>query len=208
MSNDNFKFFKNVVEAIIFSSSDPVRADVLEKRIPPSLSLDDILNELSKDYSGRGILLEKINLSWAFRTSPEVSENLTIEKVIRKPLSRPALETLSIIAYHQPITRTEIEDIRGVGISRGTLDLLLELDWIKPKGRRQSPGRPLTWGTTDVFLDVFGLQDLSSLPGLADLKSAGLVGSKQLITEDLSKLEESNEEDQKNLMEELGIKIE
>ena len=208
MSNDNFKFFKNVVEAIIFSSSDPVRVDVLEKRIPPSLSLDDILNELSKDYSGRGILLEKINLSWAFRTSPEVSENLTIEKVIRKPLSRPALETLSIIAYHQPVTRTEIEDIRGVGISRGTLDLLLELDWIKPKGRRQSPGRPLTWGTTDVFLDVFGLQDLSSLPGLADLKSAGLVGSKQLITEDLSKLEESNEEDQKNLIEELGIKIE
>ena len=208
MSNDNFKFFKNVVEAIIFSSSDPVRIDVLEKRIPPSLSLDDILNELSKDYSGRGILLEKINLSWAFRTSPEVSENLTIEKVIRKPLSRPALETLSIIAYHQPVTRTEIEDIRGVGISRGTLDLLLELDWIKPKGRRQSPGRPLTWGTTDVFLDVFGLQDLSSLPGLADLKSAGLVGSKQLITEDLSKLEESNEEDQKNLIEELGIKLE
>ena len=208
MSNDNFKFFKNVVEAIIFSSSDPVRVDVLEKRIPPSLSLDDILNELSKDYSGRGILLEKINLSWAFRTSPEVSENLTIEKVIRKPLSRPALETLSIIAYHQPVTRTEIEDIRGVGISRGTLDLLLELDWIKPKGRRQSPGRPLTWGTTDVFLDVFGLQDLSSLPGLADLKSAGLVGSKQLITEDLSKLEERNEEDQKNLIEELGIKIE
>ena len=208
MSNDNFKFFKNVVEAIIFSSSDPVRADVLEKRIPPSLSLDDILNELSKDYSGRGILLEKINLSWAFRTSPEVSENLTIEKVKRKPLSRPALETLSIIAYHQPVTRTEIEDIRGVGISRGTLDLLLELDWIKPKGRRQSPGRPLTWGTTDVFLDVFGLQDLSSLPGLADLKSAGLVGPKQLITEDLSKLEQSNEEDQKNLIEELGIKIE
>ena len=86
--------------------------------------------------------------------------------------------------------------------------MLLELDWIKPKGRRQSPGRPLTWGTTDVFLDVFGLQDLSSLPGLADLKSAGLVGPKQLITEDLSKLEESNEEDQKNLIEELGIKIE
>ena len=208
MSNGNFKFFKNVVEAIIFSSSDPVRIDVLEKRVPPSLSLDDILNELSKDYLSRGILLEKINNSWAFRTSPEVSENLTIEKIIRKPLSRPALETLSIIAYHQPVTRTEIEDIRGVGISKGTLDLLLELNWIKPKGRRQSPGRPLTWGTTDVFLDVFGLQDLSSLPGLADLKSAGLVGSKQLMTEDLTKLEESNEEDQKNLIEELGIKIE
>jgi segregation and condensation protein B len=208
MSNDNFKFFKNVVEAIIFSSSDPVRIDVLEKRIPPSLSLGDIFNELSKDYLGRGILLEKTNHSWAFRTAPEVSEHLTIEKIIRKPLSRPALETLSIIAYHQPVTRTEIEDIRGVGISKGTLDLLLELDWIKPKGRRQSPGRPLTWGTTDVFLDVFGLQDLSSLPGLADLKSAGLVGSKQLITEDLSKIEESNEADQKNLIEELGIKTE
>ena len=116
------------------------------------------------------------------------------------------METLSIIAYHQPVTRAEIENIRGVSISKGTLDILLELEWIKPKGRRQSPGRPLTWGTTETFLDVFGLQDLSSLPGMADLKSAGLVGSKPLITDDLSSLDENNDENQELLIQELAPK--
>ena len=206
MSKDNFNFFKNVVEAIVFSSSQPVKIDILEKRVPTSIDLDEILKQLKDDYSKRGVSFEKINNSWAFRTSPEVSDNLTIEKTIRKPLSRPALETLSIIAYHQPVTRAEIENIRGVSISKGTLDILLELEWIKPKGRRQSPGRPLTWGTTETFLDVFGLQDLSSLPGMADLKSAGLVGSKPLITDDLSSLEENNDENQELLIQELAPK--
>ena len=206
MSKDNFNFFKNVVEAIVFSSSQPVKIDILEKRVPTSIDLDEILKQLKDDYSKRGVSFEKINNSWAFRTSPEVSDNLTIEKTIRKPLSRPAMETLSIIAYHQPVTRAEIENIRGVSISKGTLDILLELEWIKPKGRRQSPGRPLTWGTTETFLDVFGLQDLSSLPGMADLKSAGLVGSKPLITDDLSSLDENNDENQKLLIQELAPK--
>ena len=206
MSKDNFNFFKNVVEAIVFSSSQPVKMDILEKRVPTSIDLDEILKQLKDDYSKRGVSFEKINNSWAFRTSPEVSDNLTIEKTIRKPLSRPAMETLSIIAYHQPVTRAEIENIRGVSISKGTLDILLELEWIKPKGRRQSPGRPLTWGTTETFLDVFGLQDLSSLPGMADLKSAGLVGSKPLITDDLSSLEENNDENQELLIQELAPK--
>ena len=206
MSKDNFNFFKNVVEAIVFSSSQPVKIDILEKRVPTSIDLDEILKQLKEDYSKRGVSFEKINNSWAFRTSPEVSDNLTIEKTIRKPLSRPAMETLSIIAYHQPITRAEIENIRGVSISKGTLDILLELEWIKPKGRRQSPGRPLTWGTTETFLDVFGLQDLSSLPGVADLKSAGLVGSKPLITDDLSSLDENNDENQELLIQELAPK--
>lgn len=206
MSKDNFNFFKNVVEAIVFSSSQPVKIDILEKRVPTSIDLDEILKQLKDDYSKRGVSFEKINNSWAFRTSPEVSDNLTIEKTIRKPLSRPAMETLSIIAYHQPVTRAEIENIRGVSISKGTLDILLELEWIKPKGRRQSPGRPLTWGTTETFLDVFGLQDLSSLPGLADLKSAGLVGSKPLITDDLSSLDENNDENQELLIQEIAPK--
>ena len=206
MSKDNFNFFKNVVEAIVFSSSQPVKIDILEKRVPTSIDLDEILKQLKEDYSKRGVSFEKINNSWAFRTSPEVSDNLTIEKTIRKPLSRPAMETLSIIAYHQPVTRAEIENIRGVSISKGTLDILLELEWIKPKGRRQSPGRPLTWGTTETFLDVFGLQDLSSLPGVADLKSAGLVGSKPLITDDLSSLDENNDENQELLIQELAPK--
>ena len=206
MGKDNFNFFKNVVEAIVFSSSQPVKIDILEKRVPTSIDLDEILKQLKDDYSKRGVSFEKINNSWAFRTSPEVSDNLTIEKTIRKPLSRPAMETLSIIAYHQPVTRAEIENIRGVSISKGTLDILLELEWIKPKGRRQSPGRPLTWGTTETFLDVFGLQDLSSLPGMADLKSAGLVGSKPIITDDLSSLDENNDENQELLIQELAPK--
>ena len=204
MSKDNFKFYKNIIEAIIFSSSEPVKTGLLQKKVPSSINLFDLLIELQNDYSERGINLEKINDSWAFRTSSQVSENLTIERVIRKPLSRPALETLSIIAYHQPVTRAEIENIRGVSISKGTLDKLLELDWIKPKGRRKSPGRPLTWGTTEKFLDVFGLQDISSLPGISELKSAGLIGAKPLISDDISQLNE-NISEENLLIEELEI---
>ena len=205
MSKDNFKFFKNIIEAIIFSSSEPVKTGVLEKKVPSSIDLFDILEELQNDYLERGVNLEKIEDSWAFRTSSHVSENLIIERIVRKQLSRPALETLSIIAYHQPVTRAEIENIRGVSISKGTLDNLLELEWIKPKGRRKSPGRPLTWGTTEKFLDVFGLQDISSLPGISELKSAGLIGAKPLISEDISQLNE-NISDESLFIEELDLK--
>ncbi len=205
MSKDNFKFFKNIIEAIIFSSSEPVKTGVLEKKVPSSIDLFDILEELQNDYLERGVNLEKIADSWAFRTSSHVSENLIIERIVTKQLSRPALETLSIIAYHQPVTRVEIENIRGVSISKGTLDNLLELEWIKPKGRRKSPGRPLTWGTTEKFLDVFGLQDISSLPGISELKSAGLIGAKPLISEDIRQLNE-NISDESLFIEELDLK--
>ena len=205
MSKNNFKFFKNIIEAIIFSSSEPVKTGLLQKKVPSSIDLFDILEELQNDYLERGVNLEKIEDSWAFRTSSHVSENLIIERIVRKQLSRPALETLSIIAYHQPITRSEIENIRGVSISKGTLDNLLELEWIKPKGRRKSPGRPLTWGTTEKFLDVFGLQDISFLPGISELKSAGLIGAKPLISEDISQLNE-NISDESLFVEELTLK--
>ena len=205
MSKNNFKFFKNIIEAIIFSSSEPVKTGLLQKKVPSSIDLFDILEELQNDYLERGVNLEKIEDSWAFRTSSHVSENLIIERIVTKQLSRPALETLSIIAYHQPITRSEIENIRGVSISKGTLDNLLELEWIKPKGRRKSPGRPLTWGTTEKFLDVFGLQDISSLPGISELKSAGLIGAKPLISEDISQLNE-NISDESLFVEEFTLK--
>ncbi len=205
MSKNNFKFFKNIIEAIIFSSSEPVKTGLLQKKVPSSIDLFDILEELQNDYLERGVNLEKIEDTWAFRTSSHVSENLIIERIVRKQLSRPALETLSIIAYHQPITRSEIENIRGVSISKGTLDNLLELEWIKPKGRRKSPGRPLTWGTTEKFLDVFGLQDISFLPGISELKSAGLIGAKPLISEDISQLNE-NISDESLFVEELTLK--
>lgn len=204
MSKDNFKFFKNIIEAIIFSSSEPVKTRLLQKKVPSSIDLFDILEELQNDYFERGVNLEKIEDSWAFRTSSHVSENLIIERIVRKQLSRPALETLSIIAYHQPVTRAEIENIRGVSISKGTLDNLLELEWIKPKGRRKSPGRPLTWGTTEKFLDVFGLKDLSSLPGLSELKSAGLIGSKLLISDDISQ-QNQNDTEENHFIEELNL---
>ena len=204
MSKDNFKFFKNIIEAIIFSSSEPVKTGLLQKKVPSSIDLFDILEELQNDYLERGVNLEKIEDSWAFRTSSHVSENLIIERIVRKQLSRPALETLSIIAYHQPVTRAEIENIRGVSISKGTLDNLIELEWIKPKGRRKSPGRPLTWGTTEKFLDVFGLKDLSSLPGLSELKSAGLIGSKLLISDDISQ-QNQNDTEENHFIEELNL---
>ncbi|MEE2704649.1 MAG: SMC-Scp complex subunit ScpB, partial [Pseudomonadota bacterium] len=122
--------------------------------------------------------LRNISNKWFFRTSPDLSEYLKIEKIVPKKLSRAATETLAIIAYHQPITRAEIEEIRGVIISRGTLDILLEEGWIRPRGRKKVPGRPLTWGTTSDFLDHFGLESLSDLPGIEELKAAGLLDSK------------------------------
>jgi len=128
--------------------------------------------------------LLKINNTFAFRTSSEISEFLNIEKVVPKPLSRAATETLSIIAYHQPITRSEIENIRGVSLSRGTLDVLLELGWIQPGQRRSTPGNPLTWKTSNLFLDHFGLKEIKDLPGIDDLKNAGLLDKNKIIFND------------------------
>ena len=145
-----------------------------------------ILEKLRSFYTGRGIELRNISNKWFFRTSPDLGEYLKIEKIVPKKLSRAATETLAIIAYHQPITRAEIEEIRGVMISRGTVDLLLEEGWIRPRGRKKVPGRPLTWGTTNEFLDHFGLESLSDLPGIDELKAAGLLDSqpKNIVSDD------------------------
>ena len=181
----NFNLKQKIVEAIIFSSSEPIPIKTLAKTVMDNFLLEDILLSLEIKYSSSGINLYKINNTFAFRTSPDVSEFLNIEKKVPKPLSRAATETLSVIAYHQPITRSEIENIRGVSLSKGTLDLLLELSWIKPGHRRATPGRPLTWITSISFLDHFGLKNISELPGIDDLKNSGLLEKDNFLFNDV-----------------------
>ncbi len=173
-----------IIEALIFASREPVLERLLEKHLPDGVTMADVLAKISTRFDETsGLELTKVGHAWAFRTKEDVAAMLNIEKETERPLSRAALETASIIAYHQPITRAEIEEIRGVSISRGTMDILLELGWIKPKGRRKTPGRPLTWGTTDGFLDHFGLDDINALPGLDELKQAGLLRMGQSISD-------------------------
>ena len=181
---DNLIRTAQIIEALIFASREPVAERMLEKHIPDGITLNDVLANIAERYDETsGIELNKVGQGWAFRTKADVAAMLNVEKETERPLSRAALETASIIAYHQPITRAEIEEIRGVSISRGTMDILLELGWIKPKGRRKTPGRPLTWGTTDGFLDHFGLEDINALPGLDELKQAGLLRMGQSISD-------------------------
>ncbi len=187
-NNENYDFVlkQKVVEALIFSSSDPVHYDELLKRIPDKNMLNEILENLEKKYCSSGVNLYVINDAYAFRTSLDVSEFLNIEKIVPKQLSRAATETLAIIAYHQPITRSEIENIRGVSLSRGTLDVLLELEWIRPGRRKSTPGNPLTWKTTNLFLDYFNLKNIEDLPGVEDLKNSGLLDKNKVIFDDQS----------------------
>ena len=179
-----FNLNQKIIEALIFSSSEPISYNDLKKTIVESDLLDEILTSLEDKYSASGINLNRINNTFAFRTSPEVSEYLNIEKIVPKPLSRAATETLAIIAYHQPITRSEIENIRGVSLSRGTLDILLELGWVQPGKRKLTPGNPLTWKTSNAFLDHFGLGDINELPGIDDLKNSGLLEKDKIIFSD------------------------
>ena len=166
-----------LLEAILFASSEPLTEKILENRLPEGTDLKAILVNLQDTYASRGVNLVRAGKSWAFRTSPELAQLLNKEIDVPRKLGRAAIETLSIIAYHQPITRAEIEEVRGVGLSKGTMDVLLEATWIKPRGRKKTPGRPMTWGTTDRFLDQFGLEDIRDLPGIEDLKAAGLLDS-------------------------------
>ncbi len=170
-----------LVEALLFSSADPVTPDALARHLPEGTDLAALLDRLQSDYEGRGINLVHVGRRWAFRTSEDLAGRLKIETESLRKLSRAAIETLAIVAYHQPVTRGEIEEIRGVALSRGTLDTLLEASWVQPKGRRRTPGRPVTWGTTDAFLDHFGLEHLDALPGLAELKAAGLLDIRPAI---------------------------
>jgi segregation and condensation protein B len=171
-----------VIEALIFASPAPVSRRALLPYVENEDQITDVITSIAARYDERsGVELSQTDGQYAFRTRADVAAFLTLERPIQRPLSRAALEVLAIIAYHQPITRSEIEEIRGISLSRGTVDILLELGWIKPRGRRRTPGRPLTWGTSPAFLDHFGLEGLDELPGIEDLKSAGLLRKGQIL---------------------------
>ncbi len=164
-----------MVEALLFAAAEPLDDESLAARLPEETDLAAVMAELVQTYETRGVNLLKVGGRWALRTAPDLAHLLERERTATRRLSRAATETLAIIAYHQPATRAEIEDIRGVGISRGTLDVLMEAGWVRLRGRRRSPGRPLTYGTTADFLDHFNLESLTDLPGLEELKGAGLL---------------------------------
>lgn len=167
-----------VVEALIFASADPVSKGYLADRLPDDIDLDAILAALVEDYADRGVHLVQREGYWAFRTAPDLSFMMRDGLNEPRKLSRAALEVLAIIAYHQPVTRAEIEEIRGVQTSKGTLDVLMEAGWIRFRGRRRTPGRPVTFGTTLDFLDQFGLEEIRDLPGLEELRGAGLLSGR------------------------------
>ncbi len=170
-----------LLEAVLFAAAQPRTRAELARYLPEGADLDALLAELGRQYAGRGVELRQVGDGWAFRTAPDLAEHMQVEQVRTRRLSRAAVETLAIIAYHQPVTRAEIEEIRGVGLNKGTLDTLLEAGWVQPRGRRESPGRPLLWGTTRAFLDHFGLGGLRELPGLDELKAAGLLDTRPAL---------------------------
>ena len=167
-----------MVEALLFAAAEPLDDASLVSRLPDEVDIAAALESLSETYKGRGVNLVKVNDRWALRTAPDLKFLLEKEVQVLRRLSRAAVETLAIIAYHQPITRAEIEETRGVAISKGTMDVLMEEGWVRPKGKRKTPGRPVTYGTTAEFLDHFGLVELGDLPGLEELKAAGLLSAK------------------------------
>jgi segregation and condensation protein B len=164
-----------LLEALLFAASEPLDDKVLASRMPDGVDVRATLRQLQAEYAPRGVNLVNVAGKWAFRTANDLSWLLSKDVVEPKKLSRAALETLAIIAYHQPVTRAEIEDIRGVSTSKGTLDVLLETGWVRLRGRRKAPGRPVTYGTSEAFLSHFGLESIGVLPGLEELKGAGLI---------------------------------
>ncbi|WP_047307833.1 SMC-Scp complex subunit ScpB [Rhodopseudomonas palustris] len=167
-----------LLEALLFASPEPLDQAALAKRMPEGVDVKAALKQLQDDYAHRGVNLVRIASKWTFRTAGDLAWLMTRESTETRKLSRAAIEMLAIIAYHQPITRAEIEEIRGVVTSKGTLDVLLETGWIKPRGRRKTPGRPLTFGTTEAFLSQFSLESLTDLPGLEELKGTGLLDTR------------------------------
>lgn len=167
-----------MAEAIVFASTEPVSEKALAMRMPDGADIPAIMTSLQEFYEKRGVNLVRIENAWAFRTAGDLSFLMSRDAVQQKKLSRAALEVLAIIAYHQPVTRAEIEEIRGVETSKGTLDTLMETGWVKMRGRRRTPGRPVTYGTTLSFLDHFGLGELGDLPGIDELKGAGLLSAR------------------------------
>lgn len=169
---------ERIAEALVFASAEPVSEAFLAERLPRGEDIQAVMQRLAGIYASRGVNLVKVADRWAFRTAADLSFVIRKDDSDVKKLSRAALEVLAIIAYHQPVTRAEIEDIRGVQTSRGTLDVLMEAGWVRFRGRRRSPGRPVTLGTTGDFLDHFGLEELRDLPGLEELKGAGLLSGR------------------------------
>lgn len=169
------------LEALLFASAEPLSTAALHERMVEGTDVGGLLMELQALYAERGVHLVNMDGRWAFRTAPDLSEALKLEKHVQRKPSRAAMETLAIIAYHQPITRAEIENIRGVTTHRGTLDFLIESGWVKPGRRRETPGRPLTWVTTHAFLDQFSLESITDLPGMDDLKASGLLDRRPAI---------------------------
>ncbi|WP_415321711.1 SMC-Scp complex subunit ScpB [Candidatus Pelagibacter sp. Uisw_092] len=185
--NDNIVTFpskmnagEREVEAIVFAAAEPLDIDTIESKISKKINVLKSLERLQKEYSSRGINLVCISKRWSFRTSENLSNLMSQEKTVEKKLSRAAIETLAIIVYHQPVTRAEIEEIRGVAFGTNTLEILMELNWVKPQGRKDVPGKPIQYGTTNDFLSHFSLQKLSDLPTVDELGSAGLIDSSNI----------------------------
>ena len=195
-------FALRLIEAVLFASDKPLSEAELAKKLPEGTDTLSLLRQLAEDYAERGVQLMNISGGWVFRTAADLSTSMRSFTVQPRRLSRAAVEALAIIAYHQPVTRAEIEQIRGVALSRGTLEILLEAGWIRPRGKRNSPGRPVTWGTSNEFLDHFGLARIEDLPGVEELKAAGLLDRRASVTtiamraEDHAVSEEDSEEAQ------------
>ena len=175
LAPESRRFALRLVEALLFASGEPLAASDIASRLPEGSDVDALLAELEHAYSARGVNLVRVAGKWLFRTAPGLSFLLKRDLTEARRLSRPALETLAIIAYHQPVTRAEIEEVRGVSISKGTIDVLMEQGWVRMRGRRRAPGRPVTYGTTEAFLVHFGLDAIGDLPGLEELRGAGLL---------------------------------
>lgn len=164
-----------ILEALLFAATAPLDEQALASRLPAGADVRALLMQLQRDYDSRGVNIVRIGGKWTLRTASDLAWLMTHESVVTRKLSRAAIETLAIVAYHQPVTRVEVEEIRGVSTSKGTLDVLLETGWVRLRGRRKAPGRPVTYGTSEAFLSHFGLDALGDLPGLDELKGAGLV---------------------------------
>ena len=169
------KFALKIIEALLFSSSQPLTSRTIKGKLPYDADIERLMDMIKEKHKDSGFQLYKIQDAWAFRTTPDVADFLVVEKKIKKRLSKAALEILAIIAYHQPITRAEIEDIRGVSVGQGSIQMLFESSWIEPRGHRNVPGRPSTWRTTKHFLDHFGLENTKDLPDVSELKALGLL---------------------------------
>jgi segregation and condensation protein B len=171
-----------LLEALLFAAPSPVDEDAMKQRLPEGADIPALIDELTAFYAPRGVNIVHVGGGWTIRTAPDLAPRLKLTQKVGRKLSRAAIETLAIVAYHQPVTRAEIEEIRGVIISKGTLDTLMEAGWIVPKGRKQTVGRPVTWVTTEAFLLHFGLASLTDLPGIDELRAAGLIGPRPVST--------------------------